>query len=170
MSTRSLRAASAALAVFAVLGAAAPAHAALGGAPMPLPAGATSSALTPRAVAAAAASAAAPAAASTINASYTVTQTALASGTLVREYVAQGTVFAIAWNGPHMPDLQSLLGNYFPQYVKGIDAQRAAGVRGAVNVQTTGLAVQSGGHMGSFFGRAWLPQGLPSGVTADDIR
>ena len=88
----------------------------------------------------------------------------------VREYVAQGTVFGIAWNGPHMPDLQSLLGNYFPQYVKGIDAQRAAGVRGAVNVQTTGLAVQSGGHMGSFFGRAWLPQGLPSGVTADDIR
>jgi hypothetical protein len=170
MSTRSLRAAKAALAVFAVLGAAASAHAALGGAPMPLPAGATASPVAPRAVAAAAASAAAPATASAAGAAYTVTQTNLASGTSVREYVAQGTVFGIAWNGPRMPDLQSLLGNYFPQYVKGIDAQRAQGVRGAVNLQTTGLAVQSGGHMGSFFGRAWLPQGLPSGVTADDIR
>jgi len=37
--------------------------------------------------------------------SYTVTETTLPTGTLVRQYVsAAGVVFAVAWSGPFMPD------------------------------------------------------------------
>jgi hypothetical protein len=105
--------------------------------------------------------------------SYTVRETTLGNGTVVREYVAtEGTVFGIAWSGPQMPDLNDLLGSYFPQYVAGVKAARAArgGGRGPVAVDQSSLVVQSGGHMGAFSGRAWLPPALPAGVSSSDIQ
>ncbi|QGZ62994.1 DUF2844 domain-containing protein [Paraburkholderia acidisoli] len=103
---------------------------------------------------------------------YSVQQTTLANGTVVREYLApDGSVFGVAWNGQQMPDLSALLGTYFPQYVAGLKANRAAGrVRGPGVVEQSGLVVHSGGHMGAFSGQAWLPQALPAGVSAADIQ
>lgn len=179
-------AAAARLAVLTLAGVAAfacvqPARAALGGAPMATPAGASASTLSASAAAAQAAvsSAAAKAAAqagaaqsSSTSAAYTVRQTTLATGTVVREYVSQaGTVFGVGWSGPQPPDLSALLGSYFPQYVAGVQASHAAGVvRGPGIVETSGLVVHSGGHMGAFSGQAWLPQALPAGVSASDIQ
>ena len=91
------------------------------------------------------------------SASYTVRETTLGNGTVVHEYLAaDGIVFGIAWRGPQMPDLNDLLGSYFPQYVAGLKAVRAArgGGRGPVSVDQSGLVVQSGGHMGAFSGQA----------------
>ena len=103
---------------------------------------------------------------------YTVSATTLPGGTTVREYVGpSGTVFAIAWQGPVMAPLNTLLGTYFPSYLSGIDQLRAAGAgHGPGAVRQTGLVVESGGHMGSFRGRAYLPQSLPQGVSTDDIQ
>jgi hypothetical protein len=93
---------------------------------------------------------------STTSVPYTVNETTLSSGTTVREYVAEsGTVFAIVWHGPQMAPLA-----------------RAAtgGGYGPLAVQQSGLVVQTGGHMGAYTGRAYLPQALPQGVSADDIQ
>ncbi len=138
---------------------------------MPPPPDSTSTVLAPQARAAAQGAAQGASGAATVT-PYSVTQTTLASGTVVREYVSQaGVVFGIAWNGPRMPDLSVLLGDYFPQYVDGVNALRAAHPgRGPVAVEQTGLVVRSGGHMGSFTGQAWLPQALPAGVTSGDIQ
>jgi hypothetical protein len=146
---------------------AAPAVAALGGSVTTPPPGATSE----QSVARAATSSASGASASAVS-KYTVHTTTLASGTVINEYQdAQGIVFGIAWHGPRVPDLASLLGSYFPQYQQGVKAQRAArGGRGPVSVQDAGLVVQSGGHMGAFNGNAYLPQSLPAGVSASDIQ
>jgi hypothetical protein len=146
--------------------AAAPAYAVLGGAPMTPPSGATVS----NSVSHAAAGSTSAASAST--SSFTVRTTTLAVGTVVNEYVgADGTVFGIAWQGPRIPDLPSLLGSYFPQYVQGIQNQRAnGGGRGPVSVAGSALVVRSGGHMGAFVGQAYLPQALPAGVSASDIQ
>jgi hypothetical protein len=151
--------------------AAAPAHAVLGGAPMATPPGATSN----QAVARAAVQPSAPASGTSMPAtpaSYTVRSTTLGNGTVVNEYVsADGVVFGIAWQGRQMPDMPSLLGSYFPQYLQGLNAQRAArGSRGPVSVQDSGLVVHSGGHMGSFVGTAYLPEALPAGVSGSDIQ
>jgi hypothetical protein len=156
------------------------AHAVLGGAPMTPPAGASVSSRTVQPGSSAAATAqgvmrsASNAASSTsASASYTVRETALGNGTVVREYLAaDGSVFGIAWRGPQMPDLNSLLGSYFPQYVAGVKTVRAArgGARGPVAVNQSDLVVRSGGHMGAFNGQAWLPSALPSGVSGSDIR
>jgi hypothetical protein len=146
--------------------AAVPAHAVLGGAPMTPPSGATTGNAVSHAAVMATNGASAPAVAA-----YTVDTTTLTSGTTVREYVGtDGAVFGIAWKGPTIPDLPTLLGTYFPQYVQGIRAQRAQGAgRGPANVVNSGLVVRSAGHMGAFAGHAYLPQALPAGVTGRDI-
>ncbi|MCI1041933.1 MULTISPECIES: DUF2844 domain-containing protein [Caballeronia] len=151
--------------------AAAPAYAVLGGQPMAAPQGATAESST-AAVARAAVASGASSASTTSASNYTVRTTTLASGTVINEYLStEGVVFGIAWHGPRMPDLASLLGSYFPQYQQGLKAQRAArGGRGPVSVQDSGLVVDSGGHMGSFAGSAYLPQSLPAGVSASDIQ
>ena len=174
MSNRSLRAAvPAALVLCALAGLARSAHAELGGRPMSPPADATTAPLSPVAHAASSGQGASGGTASTAPAAaYTVSATTYSTGTQVREYVdANGTVFGIAWNGPRMPDLQTLLGSYFPQYASAVKAERAAlPGRRPVAVEQTDLVVHSGGHMGSFFGQAWLPSALPTGVTGADIK
>jgi Protein of unknown function (DUF2844) len=104
---------------------------------------------------------------------YIVNETALNSGTVVREYLAQsGTVFAVVWHGPQMAPLNTLLGSYFPSYLQGVSALHAAqgGGHGAATVQQPGLIVQTGGHMGNFTGRAYLPGSLPQGTSPDDLQ
>jgi len=104
---------------------------------------------------------------------YTVSEATLADGTLVREYVGQsGTVFAVSWNGPHTPNLSTLLGAYFAGYVDTLNQQVAKQgyAFGPATVQRSDVVVQKGGHMGAYVGRAWLPSGLPAGVTSDDIQ
>jgi hypothetical protein len=143
-----------------------PAYAVLGGAPMTTPENATlNRAVTHAAKVASGASAAS-------SSSYTVRSTTLVTGTVVNEYLASdGTVFGIAWQGSQIPNLVELLGSYFPQYLQGIQAERAKrGGRGPANVTDAGLVVHSGGHMGSFIGQAYLPQALPAGVSAADIQ
>jgi len=151
------------------LGAAAPAFAVLGGAPMTAPNGATVNSAVAHAAVAASASAASSASAA---AAYSVRSTTLVSGTVVNEYLGtDNVVFGIAWQGPRFPDMPTLLGTYFPQYVQGIKNQRAnGGGRGPVSVTGSALVVRSGGHMGLFVGQAYLPQSLPSGVVASDIK
>ena len=158
------------------------AHAALGSAPMTPPAHAsvTSRVVQPAGGAtqsvmrsASAANSAASSTSSSSASSYTVRETTLGNGTVVREYLgADGAVFGIAWHGPQMPDLSDLLGSYFPQYVAGVKAVRAArrNARGPVSVDQHGLVVRSGGHMGAFSGVAWLPSALPAGVSGSDIQ
>jgi hypothetical protein len=173
---------SATLAVCCSLSAFQSAYAGLGGAPMTPPADATvvsknlgaasasSSSTSSQTVMRAASSGASATAATT--AAYTERVTTLGNGTVVHEYLdASGAVFGIAWQGPQMPDMQDLLGSYFPQYVAAVQSARAARPgRGPIGVNTNGLVVYSGGHMGAFAGQAYLPASLPSGVSAADIQ
>jgi hypothetical protein len=146
-----------------------PACAALGGSPMQTPAGATSATLSPAVAHAAATGSSAAQAGAT--APYSVVQTTLASGTVIREYVSSaGVVFGVAWRGPQMPNLATLLGTYQPAFASGVQAAHAAGLRGAGIVNQSDLVVHSGGHTGAFVGQAWLPQALPAGVSGSDIQ
>jgi hypothetical protein len=101
---------------------------------------------------------------------YLVRQTTLATGTRVSEYVAAGgTVFAVAWDGPMLPDLRTLLGQYFEAMTDESARAPRAG-RGRLVVDEPGVVIHSGGHMRAFEGSAWIPAQLPAGFSADDLR
>jgi hypothetical protein len=105
----------------------------------------------------------------TPGAKYTVHEMSLPSGTTVREFVSpQGLVFAVAWEGPFKPDLQTLLGSYFDRYVQMPVAFRG-GHNAAVMAQPD-LVVRSMGHMRAFSGHAYLPAQLPADVPVDELR
>jgi hypothetical protein len=100
---------------------------------------------------------------------YRVHALQLPSGTIVREFVAaDGTVFAVAWRGPLMPDLRQTLGQYFAPYAAAAKARKAG--RHRVEVSQSDLVVQSGGHMRAFAGRAYLPSAVPAGVALEALR
>lgn len=106
-------------------------------------------------------------------ASYQVQQITEPSGTVVREYVANGIVFGVAWQGPAMPVLRDLFGAAnFDHYVQMVEAQRASPnrTRGQVTVAEPGLVVHSGGRPRAFQGQAYIPNLLPSGVVPADIQ
>jgi hypothetical protein len=103
---------------------------------------------------------------------FTVHEIKASAGTVVKEYATPaGKVFAVTWRGQFVPNMQQLLGSYYQQFADAAAAQREAhpGHR-PVNLQQPGLIVQNGGHMRSYFGKAYLPAMLPQGVTADEIQ
>jgi hypothetical protein len=104
--------------------------------------------------------------------SYTVHEIQATTGTVVKEYLSpQGKVFAVAWNGPRMPDLRQVLGSYFEQYRAAVHSPSGPRmVRRPVMIDQPGLVVQIGGRIGAFSGRAYVPEMLPAGVRAEDLQ
>ncbi|MGC1458481.1 MAG: DUF2844 domain-containing protein [Steroidobacteraceae bacterium] len=93
----------------------------------------------------------------------------LPSGTVVTEYLnSQGTVYAVTWRGPSLPNLHQILGNYFVNYQTA--AKQPVVRHRLVRVNSADIVIESSGRMRAFVGRAWVPALLPSGVTAADIQ
>jgi hypothetical protein len=94
----------------------------------------------------------------------------LPTGTTVVEYLDKtGTVFAVTWQGPVLPDLPATLGRYFPQFTAEIQRLgRAARAGGVLNLRTTDLAVHSQGRMRHFSGYAYAPSLVPEGLDMQD--
>ena len=103
------------------------------------------------------------------SAAFSVQQSQDAAGRLIKEYAAaDGTVFAVSWSGSSLPDLQQLLGSYFPAY-----RQAQLGNRNGLNVmrgQVGSFVVHSHGRMGAFKGFAYDSALMPAGVTPDQLR
>jgi hypothetical protein len=100
---------------------------------------------------------------------YSVHELQLPGGTQVREYLTGANkVFAVAWNGPSIPDLQQLLGTYFPRYSAA--AQALGRARRPIVAEQPDLVIRSGGRPRAFFGVVYLPQQIPSGISAEQIK
>jgi hypothetical protein len=100
---------------------------------------------------------------------YTVHEMQGTNGQVIREYVSPaGTVFAVAWSGPQMPDLRQLFGAYFGVYQQAARAKRAG--RGPLHISQSDLVVHSGGHMRAFSGLAYVPQLVPQDVAISEIK
>jgi hypothetical protein len=101
--------------------------------------------------------------------SFRVHEIQLPSGTLLREFVSlDGNVFAVAWNGPYMPNLRQALGRYFDNYVAAAKLNHQDHKH--LQINQPDLVVQARGHMRAFSGRAYLPTALPSGFNLGDLQ
>ena len=91
------------------------------------------------------------------------------NGNVVREFVSPGgIVFAVSWEGPSLPNLAQLLGNYFPDFQQA--ARSRVRRRGPVVVRRGALVVDSGGHMRAFHGRAYLTSQMPDSLSQEVVR
>jgi hypothetical protein len=95
-----------------------------------------------------------------------------ANGGTVHELTnANGQVFAVTWFGPGKPDLRALLGRYFPTFQAAND-MGPPGMRSLRNppqVSQSDLQIQTGGHMGWFWGVAFIPSLAPAGFSPDNL-
>jgi len=106
---------------------------------------------------------------STANAVYTVSQTTLDSGTIVREYTdAAGKVFAVSWTGPTLPDLRTLLGSKFTALTDATGRRTQAG-HSQLALNQSDVVIVSNGHMRSFAGHAFIPSAVPAGFDTTTI-
>jgi hypothetical protein len=104
--------------------------------------------------------------------SYAIHEMTAPNGLVVREYLsAQGQVFGITWHGPARPDLTQILGTYYPKFAQvAQQPMTPARARGPLVIHQADFILEMGGHMRSLVGRAYLPQMLPAGVQAREIR
>jgi len=108
----------------------------------------------------------------TRNDRFAVHQLQAPSGTTIREYVSStGTVFAVSWEGPWLPDLQQILGPYFDAYQRNAAAVRNnRRSHGPITIRAGELVVQVSGHPRAFTGRAYVERLLPQGMLPATIR
>ncbi|WP_158300633.1 DUF2844 domain-containing protein [Chromobacterium sp. ATCC 53434] len=103
-----------------------------------------------------------------VSTDFRVQQSVDAGGRLIRQYAdGNGTVFAVAWSGKSLPDLQQLLGTYFPAYRQAQQANRAG--LNVMRGQVGSFVVHSLGRMGAFSGAAYDTALMPAGVTPDQL-
>ena len=114
------------------------------------------------------------------NRTYVLHEITMPSGAKVREYVSPaGAVFGVAWEGQFPPDFKQLFGPYYEQVQQAMAQQANAQQsgdqptrrrRGPVVIETPGIVFLQSGHMRSFHGQAYIPQLVPQGIQASDIR
>lgn len=76
----------------------------------------------------------------------------------------------MSWRGPVLPDLGSLLGGYFQTFKREVEQARLNGKRGSpVQIDRADLVVRSNGRMRQFFGYAYAPDLIPTGVNIQDV-
>jgi hypothetical protein len=108
---------------------------------------------------------------STLLQQYEIQEITTDSGMRVREFLNRdGSVFAVSWSGPVMPDLQRLLGENFESFAKGVAALQHPGLKRALRIASSELVVESGGHLRAYTGRAYLPALIPTGTSIADLR
>lgn len=105
------------------------------------------------------------------NAAYTVSTVTLSTGTVVQEFVnAQQVVFAVAWQGPVLPDLAVFFGDHYVAFQRAAKEKREAGLRGGpLLTQQSDLVMVSRGRMGRFQGHAYIPSLVPGAVNIREL-
>ena len=102
---------------------------------------------------------------------YDIQEITSGNGIRLREYLDRnGLVFAVAWSGPAMPDLQKLLGASYQTYTTAVAAANHPGLKRPLRIATSDLVVESEGHMRAYTGRAYLPALIPAGTSPADLR
>ncbi len=108
---------------------------------------------------------------STLLQQYDIHEITSGNGMRLREFLDRnGLVFAVAWSGPAMPDLQKLLGASYKTYATAIAAENHPVLKRSLRISTSDLVVESDGHMRAFSGRAYLPALIPAGTSAAELR
>jgi len=93
------------------------------------------------------------------------------NGNTVREYAsASGIVFAVGWNGISKPDLETLFGSYFNEYLESLNAVPKQYGAKTISMKTAKMVIRRGGRMRDQRGFAFVPSLVPEGVRIEDLQ
>ena len=102
---------------------------------------------------------------------YKVYQIAAADGVVWKEFVSPaGTVFAISWQAPRMPNLELMLGSSLVDLQVAMQSGSPHRTRGPLIIRTPKLVLVSGGHMRAFHGYAYVPGLVPAHVSPETLQ
>ena len=101
-------------------------------------------------------------------------ETLLDGGGLITEFSdSSGTIFAITWDTPAMPDLSALLGAYKKPW---LDAQRNSHANSGRNLSARHFSASTGdwsivstGHLRAYRGYSWLRSAVPPGFDLAEL-
>ncbi|MCE7528026.1 DUF2844 domain-containing protein [Polynucleobacter sp. IMCC 30228] len=97
---------------------------------------------------------------------YTIYSQNINPGLVIKEYLTNnGNVFAVTWKGPNLPNFQVVLGSYYSNYLTALQNNPRA-----IFFQDDNIVIESGGVMGGYVGRAYLPKQFPAGMTSANIQ
>ena len=95
----------------------------------------------------------------------------LPNGASVKEFTnANGRVYALTWSGPGKPDLRALLGGYFDRLQAGNARINPRARRQPMQLVRSDVVIQTGGHMGYFWGVAYIPALAPADFAVTDLQ
>ena len=104
----------------------------------------------------------------TTSTNFSMQQNQTPNGVIIKQFISNsGTVFAVTWQGPLMPNLKQLLGQYFDSYITAAKNNQSG--HSHLSIQQTDLVVQSSGHLRAFSGIAYIPSLMPAGVTVAQL-
>lgn len=93
------------------------------------------------------------------------------AGLTIKEFVDQtGFVYAVRWEGSHGPDLNALLGKYFPEYKLAAITTLRHMPRRRLSADSQNLHVTQFGHPGALIGLIYLKNQLPAGIQPEDLK
>jgi hypothetical protein len=101
---------------------------------------------------------------------YDIHEASSTDGTHVRQYVnrSSGKVFAVAWDGPRLPDVGGLLGASATRYYAAARLSRAG--HHVLSINDPDLSVTVLRLPRGWQGQAYLPAALPAGIDRSEIR
>ena len=102
---------------------------------------------------------------------HTIHEMTLPNGAGVKEFTnIKGQVYAVSWSGPGKPDLRSLLGGYFATFQADNAKLSPRSRRRPAAIHRSDLVIQTGGHMGYFWGVAYIPTLAPADFSVSDLQ
>ena len=102
---------------------------------------------------------------------HTIHEMTLPNGGGVKEFTnTKGQVYAVTWSGPGKPDLRSLLGGYFTSFQADNAKLSPRSRRRPAAIHRSDLVIQTGGHMGYFWGIAYIPPLAPADFSVSDLQ
>lgn len=101
---------------------------------------------------------------------FTVHQLTLPSGTLVHEYLSPaGKIFAVAWRGREVPDLQQTLGDFYTTASAALNSVPKGSDHRHRSVEQADIVVHTTARMRNHAGLVYVPALVPQGVSPNDL-
>lgn len=88
------------------------------------------------------------------------------SGIVIKQFSYNNKVFAVVWNGKKVPDQSQLFGKYFSTFQNSTPSYQSLNIR---KVTTDDFISSTGGWMGHYSGKAFIPSLAPAGLTINSL-